>query len=289
MPNPFASWRGPAAVLLVLAVALAAAGCRNEPQRQNRSRSGRTFTQRGGQSGYCPPETVAVPRPEEVQAPAWLPVSGRTVILDPGHGGNDQGTAHFGLREKDISLDLAQRVAGQLRARGVNVVMTRTSDVFVPLPERSVIANRHPNAVFVSIHVNAAADKPQVTGVETFVLTRELSDAERGRAIAARYRDGSGGGGQALANLAERARARGPDLAATLQRSLCGRLGERDRGVKQGNLAVLRETYFGPAVLVEAGFLTNPETARRMAGDDWRRRASEALSEGICAFLQRPE
>ncbi|MDR1745092.1 MAG: N-acetylmuramoyl-L-alanine amidase, partial [Planctomycetota bacterium] len=167
----------------------------------------------------------------------------------------------------------------------------RSADAFVSLPERSAIANRHPNATLVSIHVNAAANSPGADGVETFVLSREFSDTDRSRVAASRFRangDSSVQGKQALANLAVASRNRGPALAGSLQHSLTRRLGEPDRGVKQKDLAVLRETYFGPAVLVEVGFLTNPRSADRMRTDQWRARASEALCEGICGFLQQP-
>lgn len=224
-------------------------------------------------------------------ASSWQAVSGKTVILDAGHGGNDEGTCHFGLREKDINLDLANRTAALLRARGCTVIMTRSSDAFIPLPERSAIANRYPNAALVSIHVNSAPGNPGVNGVETFVLSKEFSNKERGRMAASRFKangDSSVQGKQALANLAVTSKNRGPALAESLQRSLTGRLGEPDRGVKQRDLAVLRETYFGPAALVEVGFLTNPRTADRMRTDAWRSRTSEALCEGICSFLQQP-
>lgn len=232
---------------------------------------------------YCPPEPAA-------GTAAAASVAGRTVILDAGHGGHDEGTSHFGLREKDISLDLTLRTAALLRARGANVILTRSADQFVPLPERSAIANRCPNATLVSIHVNAAPGNPQAAGVETFVLSQEFTDQERGRIASERYRmngQDSTQGRQALANLATQSRSRGPALASSLQKSLCGRLGETNRGVKPKNLAVLRETYFGPAALVEVGFLTNAQSARRMATEDWRRRTAEALADGIGSFLSQ--
>ncbi len=232
------------------------------------------------QSAYCPPES----------AQSFAGVAGKTVILDAGHGGHDAGASHFGLNEKDINLDLAMRAAALLRARGANVIMTRAADQFIPLPERSAIANRCPNATLVSIHVNAAPNNSSATGIETFVLSQEFTDQERGRHVAERYRMNgrdTAQGRQALANLAQTSRTRGPALASSLQKTLCARLGAPDRGVKTKNLAVLRETYFGPAALVEVGFLTNPESARRLASEDYRRRAAEALADGIAAFLSR--
>lgn len=244
---------------------------------------------------YLPQPSVQQTVPDIAYQPApaasWQAVSGKTVILDAGHGGNDEGACHFGLREKDVNLDLANRTAALLRARGCTVIMTRSSDSFVPLPERSALANRYPNAAMVSIHVNSAPGNPGVDGVETFVLSSEFSDKERARTAARRFKangDSSVQGKQALANLAVSSKNRGPALAESLQRSLTGRLGESNRGVKQRDLAVLRETYFGPAALVEVGFMTNPRTADRMRTDAWRTRTSEALCEGICSFLQQP-
>lgn len=267
--------------VLCMAIVLIFAGCRRQAGQSSRGKSGAV-------EEICPPKAAAQPP----AAPAWRPVAGCTVILDPGHGGKDEGASHFDLREKDICLDVAERTARQLRARGVKVVMTRTTDEFIPLPERSAIANRHPNSVFVSIHINAVDNKPQVAGIETFILAKEMTDEIRSRAAVGRYSVGGADaeqGRQTLENLMGRCRSRSSALAASLQRAMCGRLGEPDRGVKSANLAVLRETYFGPAALVELGFLTNAGTAQRMRGEDWRRRAAEAICEGVCDFLQKPE
>ena len=84
-----------------------------------------------------------------------------------------------------------------------------------------------------------------------------------------------------------RCRAEGPLLAASLQRSLVGRLGDPDRGVKPGNLAVLRETCFCPAVLVEVGFISNYPTARKMASGAWRDQTAQALAVGIVNYLRK--
>lgn len=241
--------------------------------------------------GQPPPCAPCVPM-ATADIAVWQPVAGRTVILDAGHGGKDAGTGHFGLVEKDINLDLALRTAGLLRAKGVTVLFTRDSDVFIPLPERSALANRHPNAIFVSLHVNASEANPGATGVETFVLTAKFSDEDRRRAIAETVTmDGydSQAGRRLLGDMATRYRGRAPALAASLQRSLTSRLAECDRGVKTANLAVLRETYFSTAVLVEVGFLSNEGTAERMRTESWRRQTSEALCEGIVRFLRQPE
>ncbi|MCD8351704.1 MAG: N-acetylmuramoyl-L-alanine amidase [Planctomycetaceae bacterium] len=295
--RPRVSWLVAAAALLIGAI-----GCQSQPRQTARADrplpDGPTpyvhqapavrFIQ--PESTYCPPAVPEVAY-EAPPAQSWGTVAGKTVILDAGHGGDDHGASHFGLREKDINLDLANRTAALLGARGCTVVMTRSDDRFVPLPERSAVANRYPNAALVSIHVNAAPNNPGVDGIETFVLSQEFTDKDRSRIAATRFK-ASGvdavNGKQALANLATASRTRCPVLAESLQRSLTSRLGEADRGVKYKDLAVLRETYFGPAALVEVGFMTNPRSADRMRTDAWRRRTSEALCEGICSFLQQP-
>ena len=274
--------------LALSALVLAAAGC---GQQQPKAASPRRNV-----PAYCPPvapgESCPVPAVTVSPLPVWQPVAGRTVILDAGHGGNDNGASQFGLREKDINLDLALRTAQYLQAKGVRVLLVRQSDVFVPLPERSAFANRNPNAVFVSLHVNAAPSNPNARGIETFVLSKEFSDADRSKQASSKFKMAGSDtvqGREALANLTVRCRNRGPSLATSIQRSLIARLGETDRGVKTANLAVLRETYFCPAVLVEVGFLTNTRTAESMRTEEWRRRTAEGVAEGIAEFLRQPE
>lgn len=257
-----------------------------------------TYDSGPSRGGYCPAPTPAYVTTAEVcpvpAAPAqvWRPIAGRTVILDAGHGGNDEGAAYFGLREKDINLDLALRTAALLRAQGVVVHMTRNSDVFIPLPDRSAFANRNPGAVFVSVHVNASERNPNATGIETFILAKDFKDEERSRVASSRFKfngSSSAEGKQALANLTVKSRGQGPVLAKSLQQSLVAKLGEPDRGVKPGNLAVLRETFFCPAVLVEVGFMSNSGTAAKMRTEDWRRRTAEALADGIAGYLRQSD
>ena len=78
----------------------------------------------------------------------------RTVVIDPGHGGKDSGVAHYGLREKDLNLDVALRLRPKLQAAGFHTVMTRTSDVFIPLETRAAISNSHASVFYISIHFN---------------------------------------------------------------------------------------------------------------------------------------
>ncbi len=224
-----------------------------------------------------------------------------TVVLDPGHGGRDAGAVANGLKEKDLVLDVARRAARRLRAAGATVILTRNSDCFVSLSERSRIANRTPGAVFVSIHANALSRRTRqwrsVHGVETFVLARGISESYRVRKASQDYNveQATDHGVEtltpaeeraAIAELSRDARAGSLALARAVQGELVGQTEDADRKVKQMNLAVLRETYFGPAVLTEIGFLTHPPTAKKMKTSAFRDRVAQAIADGIAAFLR---
>jgi N-acetylmuramoyl-L-alanine amidase len=178
------------------------------------------------------------------------------VVIDPGHGGPDPGAVGIGgLRETDVVLDVSLQVARLLQARGVQVVMTRTSEVDVDLPPRVSLANSSGADAFVSVHANALSmARPDVNGVETF------------------YFEGAG----------SRARA----LATALQQQMMGiSPGSPDRGVKTGRFFVIRRTVM-PSALVEMGFVTGSIDAARLADANFRRRMALALAAGILQYLQ---
>jgi N-acetylmuramoyl-L-alanine amidase len=223
-----------------------------------------------------------------------------TVVLDPGHGGHDTGAiGPTGLMEKDVALDLALRLRRLLQARlGVRVLMTRTEDVFVSLPDRSAFANRVKADFLVSIHVNAANQRGAV-GFETFYFTREPSDKDA-RASAQRENlviESNGATGKDLESLLKTTLA---DMAVTRDMKESSNLAERilsslekllrveNRGVKSGPFYVLA-TAAMPAVLVESAFITNPREERRLQRDDYRQRIAHALYEGIAAYKIRYE
>lgn len=169
-----------------------------------------------------------------------------TVVIDAGHGGKDGGCVWNGLLEKRLCLDVAKRLESELKERGLRVVMTRRTDTFVELDERAEIANRYARSVFVSIHFNACRTT-DISGMEVF------------------YRGSAG-----------------KTLAKAILRSMDKRLTGSNRGVSYGNLKVLRSTLM-PAVLVEAGFLSNKKEARRYADPDRRQALAEAIASGIVA------
>ena len=167
------------------------------------------------------------------------------MVIDPGHGGKDDGAKHYGVKEKDVNLDTAKRLEQILKRKGYKVVMTRRTDRFLKLQERARIANRYRDAIFVSIHYNAHSNT-SVKGIETFYATLE-----------------------------------GRRLATTIQRELVKRINTRNRGIKVGKqYAVLNKTRI-VSVLVEAGFLSNTWERRRCNGAWYHQIVAEQIAKGI--------
>jgi len=217
------------------------------------------------------------------------------VILDAGHGGHDSGAVANGLREKDIVLDVVMRAAKRLRAQGVTVRTTRSTDRFLALGQRSDIANRDPGAVFVSVHANSAGRGSSVRGIETFVLTNRISESYRVGKAVAQYDLGASAGGrkmsagsetQAVSAMSRKGRADSLRLAGAVHRRILAATGEPDRKVQGKNLAVLRENYFGAAILTEIGFLTSRQTASRLASASYRERLGKAIADGVLDFMR---
>jgi|GEM_PF-366653 len=223
-----------------------------------------------------------------------------TVVLDPGHGGHDTGArGPTGLMEKDVVLDLAGRLRRLLQERlGIRVLMTRTEDVFVPLQERTAIANRAKADFFISIHVNGASRRGAV-GFETFYFTREPSDSDA-RASAQRENlvieaDAARGEDQEsllrtiLADMAVTRDIReSSQLAELVLTSLEQLLKVENRGVKSGPFYVLA-TAAMPAILVESAFITSPKEERKLQREAYRQRVAEAMFEGIARYKARYE
>lgn len=233
--------------------------------------------------------------PESAGLPPALPPESEafdTIVIDPGHGGEDRGAiGKGGLAEKDLVLSVAGKLAAALRAQGLRVILTRSGDVAVPLADRTEIANRERADLFVSLHANASPSGP-AWGAETFFLHLDATD-EAARSLAAlendatglRARGGQGGDLEML--LWDMAQQQYLDessrLADTVQRELNALLGTKDRGVKQANFLVLRGATM-PAILVEVGFLSNPDEERKMKGEDFQAQTAQALARAILAF-----
>lgn len=221
------------------------------------------------------------------------------VVLDPGHGGAKDGAiASSGVREKDVALGIARRVAALLRVRGGRAVLTRSGDAEVPLARRAAIANAEHADLFVSIHLNAmpGAARRVSHGVETYFLSADATDASA-TAVAARENadrlsgepefdrtDPVSGILEDLANTS--ALVESSDLAYALHDALVAGTGAADRGVKQAPFYVLAGARM-PAALVEVGFLSHPAESRRLATAGYQERVARAIVEGIEAWRAR--
>lgn len=195
------------------------------------------------------------------------------VIIDPGHGGNDEGAKSGRLKEKDATLRIALELEACLQALNFQVKLTRRTDVYLSLAERVQMANDFDTIppLFVSIHLNT--DRARATdGAETFYANEK--------------RTFSGPGWTWVGFFSKTAKDDGDLLAASIQNSIVEALETRDRGIKAKNLYVVRKTL-GPAVLVEVGFISNPTQAQLLEKKEYCHRVAVAIAQGIQAYLQK--
>jgi N-acetylmuramoyl-L-alanine amidase len=256
------------------------------------------------------PSAPPVPPPSGAKAPNTAqaavgrlraPMASPKIVLDPGHGGKDPGARGVGgIVEKDVVLDITRLVAERLRNElGASVVLTRNRDVFVPLEDRTALANAEGADLFISIHANASTH-PRLAGVETYYLN---NTDDRATIRLAAMENGLGPAGATL-------RTRTPDLsyivsdlvqqgklddsvtlARALQRGVLRRLSEEhpevpDLGVKQGPFYVLVGAHM-PCVLVEVAFLTNPMEGKRLNTPSYRATIAAGLVEGIRHYMDQ--
>jgi N-acetylmuramoyl-L-alanine amidase len=169
----------------------------------------------------------------------------KTIVIDAGHGGFDRGgVPGQRISEKDKCLDVAQRLKRIMQAQGYRVVMTRDSDVFIPLGTRTAIANNYRGAIFVSIHFNCAS-RAGANGIETYY-----------------YRGDSAA------------------LAASIHRNVVSISPSENRGIRRRGFYVLRRTAI-PSVLVECGFLTNPTEGQLALRPEYRQNLAEQIARGV--------
>ncbi|MGZ3406253.1 MAG: N-acetylmuramoyl-L-alanine amidase family protein [Polyangia bacterium] len=203
------------------------------------------------------------------------------VVIDAGHGGSNTGAPGLvaGAYEKRVTLAVARALADELRARGLDVVMTRSSDEYLTLRERVRRANAAEPDCFVSLHTNASGDRSR-RGVETWVLARDAAEIEARRA-ASRERDEVRSMLREL-ELLDAARA-SAQLARALQSEVVAATGGQDRGVRQYGYDVLAGVT-APAVLVEMGFLDHPIEGAALLEPVQQHRIAAALASGIARF-----
>ena len=213
------------------------------------------------------------------------------VVIDAGHGGHDPGASANGLTEAELTLDVAVRLSKLLQKQpGVEVVLTRNTDVFIPLEERTAIANREGADLFLSIHANASRNT-KAHGVETYYLN--FATNPEAEAIAARENAGSG---QTMHKLPEIVKAialnnkvdESRDFASIVQSAMVRRLSTRnktlrDLGVKQAPFVVLIGAGM-PSVLAEISFVTNKQEGALLKTGAYRQHIAEALHDAVVRY-----
>jgi N-acetylmuramoyl-L-alanine amidase len=197
----------------------------------------------------------------------------KTIVLDPGHGGRDNGTS---VNEKTYALDVAKRTKRILETSGYNVVLTRENDSYIDLPERSDIANARRAGLFVSIHFNAVPNDSRTSGVEVFTFAPRLQHAAEWWS-AARKDDPHLETQDMPVNRFDHWSV---VLAQSLHRRFVVDLKSFDRGKKLAHWGVLRQLNC-PGVLIECGFLTSAAEARKIATPEHRQKIAAALAAGI--------
>ncbi len=203
----------------------------------------------------------------------------RTVVLDPGHGGRDDGArSGAGLREKQVVLDLARRIRVHRVNAGLKVHLTREGDRKVELEKRTRMAAAWNADAFVSVHVNKAANV-KAAGIETYVLPAPGYPSTS---------HGEGAVGDAAAQPGNRHDAANTFLGWSLQRALLQRTGGTDRGVKRARFVVLRNAPC-PAALVECGFLSNEAEAAKLGDPAYLEQLAVALSKGVLDYAATVE
>jgi len=238
------------------------------------------------QEGW-PVEPVAPPREREPRRPGEI----RVVAIDPGHGGEEDGAVgSSGVKEKDLVLDLSQRLRSLLERNGIEVVLTRENDQAVDLPLRTALANHMRADLFLSIHANFSG-RSNARGAETYFLSWEGNDEEADslarREGAYTATPGSSSSEKIDLVLWDMAQAeylgRSSSLAEQIQDEMNALAGVPSRGVKQAPFRVLVGAAM-PAVLVEVGFLSNKEEESLLAGSDYRDRVAAALASAVERF-----
>jgi N-acetylmuramoyl-L-alanine amidase len=214
------------------------------------------------------------------------------VVIDAGHGGHDEGTrGPTGLLEKDLVLDVAERLGGLIEEQmGAEVVYTRTSNVFVPLEERTAIANRAEADLFLSLHANSSPYRT-ISGSEVYYLS--FTTSKEALDVAARENAGTGKSIHELEDLVKKIAlsekvTESSEFANRIQRELYGAWNKlsgvtRNRGVKKAPFVVLIGANM-PSVLAEIGFISNPHDESLLKKPEQRQRIAEALFRGVNAY-----
>ena len=238
-----------------------------------------------------PPSTITIP-----MTPGGVRL--KKVVLDPGHGGKDPGASDNGVMEKDINLAVGLELERALTARGVKVVMTRNTDVYLTLQERTDVANRENADLFVSIHVNALPNKKSMAGFEIYIMALP-TDKDAMNLAKVENREYVEGKGMDVANVDRRTEmllkilgdmqqnnkiSESMDFAAALYNA--GLMNDLPmRRIAQAPFFVLRGAGM-PAVLLEIGFVTNAAESALLATQNYQQKIANAMAVGIMNYLR---
>jgi len=242
-----------------------------------------------------PPSVPMLPRDGEPSLTRALGLKVGRIVIDAGHGGHDTGTiGPTGLMEKDLCLDVALRLGKLIQQRlpGAEVIYTRDDDTFIPLEQRTAIANQAKADLFISIHANSSPDDT-ARGVETYYLN--FTNSPDSMQVAARENATSDLGEHDLQDLLQKIARNDKieesrDLAADIQDSLSKRMerinkAEKDRGVRRAPFVVLIGAAM-PSILSEIAFISNPADEAMLKKPDSRQRVAEGLYQGVANYLQ---
>lgn len=172
----------------------------------------------------------------------------KTIVVDAGHGGSDVGATREGIYEKDITLDISKRLASILKKKGFNVAMVRTSDVYVSLQDRVTFTDKNQGDLFVSIHVNSSVT-PDGHGLETHYYNPQSYE-----------------------------------FAQAVHKEFAAAIDSKDRGLFKSKFYVINHTTC-PSILVETGFISNPEERKALMTDARKQKTAEAVAKGILKYL----
>jgi N-acetylmuramoyl-L-alanine amidase len=212
-------------------------------------------------------------RPAKIQT---APV--RTVVLDAGHGGSDQGARSALGNEKDFALDVILRARELFTRAGFTVRLTRSADVFIPLETRAMFASHQSNALFISVHFNYGG-RADAEGIETYCLAPRGVPSTNDLTLTLADFQACLGNVRDPENIA---------LATAMHASLITRLGVPDRGIKRARFVVLKNDA-NPGVLIEGGFLSNPRDVARIAAPAYRQMIAQAIFHGVLAYNRAVE
>lgn len=245
-----------------------------------------------------PPSTITIPTSSQAAQRLGRANGRKTIVIDPGHGGKDPGAVDNGVREKDVNLAVGLELMKVLNARGYNAVMTRATDVYLKLQERTDIANNVNADLFVSVHVNALPTRKSMTGFEIYIMALP-TDKDAMNLAKLENREYVEGKGMDTENVDRRTEmllrilgdlqqnnkiSESTDFAAALYNAGV-RNGLPMRRVAQAPFFVLRGAGM-PAVLLEIGFVTNAEESQLLMTQPYQRRIAEAMAEGISNYIR---